>query len=212
MTWIVIALMAVVALGVMRLAGLRGGLMTLAGAALAFAGAGYVLQGRPDLPGQPRERAEQPAPLPLTQARAALMDQFSTGARWLVMADALESRGHTQDAANLIAAQLRRHPNDYDLWVGLGNALADHAHGLTPAADAAFERAKAIGPKAPAAPFFHGLALARSGRVGEGVAEWKALLATAPGNASWRPFVDNAVRMVGGEPEPAAASRAQAGE
>ena len=108
MTWIVIALMAVLALGVMRLAGLRGGLMTLAGAALAFAGAGYVLQGRPDLPGQPRERAEQPAPLPLTQARAALMDQFSTGARWLVMADALESRGHTQDAANLIAAQLRR--------------------------------------------------------------------------------------------------------
>lgn len=212
MTWLIVGLILLAALGTMRLTGLRGGLLTLAGAALAFGSAGYVLQGRPDLPGEPRERAEQPAPLPLTEARAQLMDQFSTGAHWLVMADALETRGHTQDAANLIAAQLRRHPGDYDLWVGLGNALTDHARGLTPAAVAAFQRAMAIGPKAPAAPFFHGLALARSGRIDEGVAEWKALLATAPATASWRPFVENAVRMVGGEPATAAITKVQAGE
>ena len=49
------------------------------------------------------------------------------------------------------------------LWVGLGNALADHAGTMTPAAELAFARAAELAPGYPAPPFFLGLAkLARA--------------------------------------------------
>ncbi|MEQ7872843.1 tetratricopeptide repeat protein [Sphingomonas sp. ASV193] len=205
MSFVLLALIVAIAAGLMWLLRLRGPMLVFGLAALLVGSAGYVLQGHPGLDGAPREGVAPPPPLPLAGARAALMDQFSYGAHWLVMADALESEGETQDAVNLIAAQIKRHPDDYDLWVGLGNALVDHGHGLTPAAQQAFDRAQAIGPAAPAAPFFRGLAMARSGQVDEGVAVWRDLLAHAPANASWRPFIENAISMVsGGGPLPAA--------
>jgi cytochrome c-type biogenesis protein CcmH len=56
-----------------------------------------------------------------------------------------------------------KYPGDAQLWIGLGNALVDHAHGLTPPAEFAYKRAAELAPGHPAAPFFYGLALARSG-------------------------------------------------
>lgn len=198
MSWVGLIVLVAVAIGLMALLRLRGPMLMFGAAAMLLGSAGYVVMGNPGLSGAPREGVLPPPPPPLAGARAALMDQFSYGAHWLVMADALESQGATEDAVNLIATQLKRHPNDYDLWVGLGNALVDHGRGLTPAAEQAFARAEAIGPDAPAAPFFHGLALARSGQIDQGVDEWRRLLAKAPATASWRPFIQNAIDMVGG--------------
>ena len=52
------------------------------------------------------------------------------------------------------------------LWVGLGNALVAHGEGLvSPAAAFAYRRAAQIAPEDPQAPYFYGLALAKSGQI-----------------------------------------------
>ena len=192
--------LAFAAIAAMRLAGLRGPMLTLASAALALGGAGYALQGRPGLSGSPRSAESRSAPLPATGARNALLGQFTVADRWLLIADSYQRRGNTRDAVGVLRAAIREHPRDYGLWVGLGNALADHARAITPAALFAFDRAEQLAPGYPAPRFFRGLALARSGMIEQGLAEWRAILAEAPANASWRPLVEEAILAVGGSP------------
>lgn len=206
-----LALLAAATLGLLWLLKLRGPMMTLAAAAIAFGCAGYALQGRPDLEGSPRVASNRAPPMSLMAARHALMGQFEYADTWLNMADALASRGRTEDAARLLQAQVSRHPGDYKLWIGLGNALADHSRTLSPAARFAFERAAQLAPGHPAPPFFLGLAEARSGNPREAARLWRDILANAPANASWRPLVENGLLAIGegaAEPPP---SQSQAG-
>ena len=63
------------------------------------------------------------------------------------------------------------------MWVGLGNALVDHAGTLTPAGELAYRRAAELAPGHPAPRFFLGLALARSGDRAGAVAMWRQILA-----------------------------------
>ena len=134
--------------------------------------------------------------MPLTEARHALTGQFDYADSWLNFADALASRGRTEDAARLLEAQVKRHPRDYKLWIGLGNALADHSRTLSPAARFAFERAAELAPGHPAPPFFLGLAEARSGNPAEAARLWREILANAPADASWRPLVENGLLAI----------------
>ena len=198
MVFLPVLVIALAALALTRLAGLRGSLLTFAAAALALGGAGYALNGRPGLTGAPRETAERPAPMPLDAPRHALMGSFTNAEHWLIIADSFERRGNTRDAVGLLRSAVRAHPGDYALWVGLGNALTDHARGYTPAAAFAFDRAAELAPRVPAPRFFRGLALIRSGQVAEGAAQWRALLAEAPAEASWRPMVEDALLAING--------------
>jgi cytochrome c-type biogenesis protein CcmH len=191
-----LGLLALVALGLLRLMKVRGPMLTLAAAAIAFGCAGYALQGSPRLAGQPRAAAQRQPPLPLTGARHALMGQFDYSDSWLNMADALASRGNTEDAAKLLQTQVARHPRDYKLWVGLGNALTDHARTITPAARLAYRRATELAPGYPAPLFFLGLAEARSGRPEVAVKLWSEILANAPADASWRPMVEDGLLLM----------------
>ena len=100
MGYLALVLLAVVSLGLLWLMKLRGSMLTLTAAAIAFGCAGYALQGSPGLAGQPRASAQRTPPLPLTGARRALMGQFDYSDTWLNMADALASRGNTEDAAH----------------------------------------------------------------------------------------------------------------
>src|SRR3546814_7478559 len=85
------------------------------------------------------------------------------------------------NAAGVIGSALREHPNNADLWVGLGNALVLHADGMmTPADELAFQHAAAIAPDHPGPTFFYGLALAQGGEFYETEATWHNILATAP--------------------------------
>ena len=191
-----LGLIALLALALLWLMKLRGPMLTLAAAAIAFGCAGYALQGSPDIEGQPRAAAGRAPPLPLTGARQAMMGQFDYADTWLNMADALASRGNTEDAAKLLHTQVARHPGDYKLWVGLGNALTDHARTITPAARLAYARAAELAPGYPAPPFFLGLAEARSGNPQEAVRLWREILATAPPNASWRPLIEEGIALM----------------
>lgn len=198
MGFIWLALLATTTLGLLWLLRIRGVMLTLAAAAVAFGCAGYALQARPDLEGSPRAGSEPAAPMRLAGARQALTGQFDYADIWLNMADALASRGRTEDAARLLASQVKRHPGDYKLWIGLGNALADHSRTLSPAARFAFERAAKLAPGHPAPPFFLGLAEVRSGNPQEAARLWRDILANAPANASWRPLVENGLLAITG--------------
>lgn len=192
--------LALALLVVLRLLGLRGPVLTLSAAALALGCAGYTLQGRPGLAGSPRGATDRQPPLDISGARHALLGQFTAEERWMTIADSLARRGKTDEAARLLVAQVKAHPNNYALWVGLGNALADHARTLTPAARFAFARAQELAPDYPAPRFFLGLAEARSGNPEEAARLWWEVLATAPAGASWVPLVENGLMAIGASP------------
>lgn len=190
----VVALLALLGLALLHVIGLRGPLMLLSAAALALGGAGYALQGRPDLPGNPRDPAmKRRATLPLTEVRKAMMGEFTAANSWLTISESYAARGKTLEAAAILRSAVRERPGDYSLWVGYGNALSDHARTITPAARLAYERALRLAPGHPAPRFFLGLALARSGDREEALTQWRAILAETPANASWRHFVEDGV-------------------
>lgn len=189
----ILLLLILISLGSLWLLRVRGAGLTAAAAALLLGGAGYALQGSPSLPGAPAENMEARNVLPLTDARHAFFGEFAPSEPWLRMSEALARDGKSVEAVGILQNAVKRYPGDAQLWIGLGNALVDHAHGLSPAADLAYKRAEQAAPGHPAAPFFYGLALARSGDRDGAVTLWKQILAKAPPNASWRPLVEQGI-------------------
>ncbi len=158
-------------------------------AALLLGLAGYALQGQPGKPGAPRGADETPAANPeaLVAVRQKLSGSDDQGDRWLMVADALSRHGQFADAANILRGAVDMNPTNAQAWLALANALVSHGQGsLSPAALLAYRRAAAADPVAPGPPFFLGLALARSGKLAAGRAEWAGLLARSPVNAPWR--------------------------
>jgi cytochrome c-type biogenesis protein CcmH len=198
--WLVLAALIALGIGAFRLLGLRGPMLQLAAAALLIGASGYALQGRPSLSGSPRAAAASRQVIPLTGPRDAFFGEFTPSGHWLLLSDSMARRGDTADAAGILRSAVREHPRDVALWVGLGNALVDHASVLTPAAQLAYERAMELAPGHPAAPFFYGLALARSGDRAGALAVWRKLLSEAPADASWRPLVEDAVAALSPKP------------
>jgi len=198
--WLILAALTALGIGAFRLLWLRGPMLQLAAASLLIGASGYALQGRPGLSGSPRAAAANRVVVPLTGARDAFFGEFTPSGHWLLLSDSMVRRGDTADAAGILRSAVREHPRDVALWVGLGNALVDHAGMLTPAAQLAYERAVELAPGHPAAPFFSGLALARSGDRAGALALWREILAEAPADASWRPMVEDAIAAL--EPPP----------
>jgi cytochrome c-type biogenesis protein CcmH len=193
MGWLILVLLIAVGLGGLWLIRVRGGLLTASAAALLIGGAGYALQGRPGLAGSPAAGGEARDIFPLTDARHAFFGNFTPAESWLRMSEALARDGKSEDAIGLLQNATRRYPGDPQLWIGLGNALVDHARGLTPPAEIAYQRAAQLSPGYPGPHFFYGLALARSGDREGALSEWRQILATAPKDASWRPLVEQGI-------------------
>ncbi len=207
MGWLILLLLVALSLGALRLFRVRGGAFTAGAAALLVGAAGYALQGSPDLRGVPAQGIEGRDYFPLTQARHAFFGHFTPAESWLRMSEALARDGHSKDAVGILQNAVNRYPGDAQLWVGLGNALVDHARGITPAAELAYRRAEEVTPGYPGPPFFYGLALARSGDREGAVKLWRNILATAPKDASWRPMVEQGVAALSGSPEPTPPTR-----
>ena len=144
--FVIILSLIVVSLGGVWLLGVRGAPFTASAAALLVAGAGYALQGSPGLPGAPAENNEARDFFPLTQARHAFYGSFTPAEPWLRMSEALARDGQSEDAVGILENAVKRYPGDAQLWVGLGNALVDHARGITPAAELAYRRAEQVTP------------------------------------------------------------------
>jgi cytochrome c-type biogenesis protein CcmH len=193
MGWAALLLLFVMSLLGLWLLGVRGGLFKAVAAALLVGAAGYALQGQPDLAAAPAQGGEAAGVAPLREARHAFFGRFTPAESWLAMSEALARSGHGADAVNILQNAVRRYPGDAQLWIGLGNALVDHARGLTPPAEFAYRQAAELTPGHPAAPFFYGLALARSGDRQAAVQIWTGILKTAPRDAGWRPLVEQGV-------------------
>jgi cytochrome c-type biogenesis protein CcmH len=193
MGWAILLLLVVASFGLLWLLGVRRGLLTGSAAALLLGASGYAFQGRPGLSGASAQGGESRNVLPLTQARHAFFGQFAPAESWLRMSEALARDGQYEDSVGILQNAAHRYPGDPQLWIGLGNALVDHARGLTPPAELAYRRAAEAAPGHPAAPFFYGLALARSGDREGAIAVWRHILAHAPPNASWRPLVEQGI-------------------
>jgi cytochrome c-type biogenesis protein CcmH len=200
--WLILLGLLALAAGALWLMRVRGPMINACGAALLLGAAGYALQGRPGLPSAPADTALEHQVVPLSQARHAFFGNFSGEESWLAMAEGLARDGDTEDAVGILRNAVGRYPRNVQLWIGLGNALVDHARGLTPPAELAYKRAAALAPGHPAAPFFYGLALARSGDPHSAVILWQKILATAPADASWRPLVEGGVAALTGQPPP----------
>ena len=190
MGWLILLLLTASGVGALWLLRLRGPMLTAAAAALLIGASGYALQGRPGLPGSSVSQTAGDGNVPLGEARHAFFERFSGAEGWLVMAEALERRGRTEDSAALLQNAVRTRPGDQQLWIGLGNALVAHSSGLTPPAELAFRRAAALNPAHPAPLFFYGLARARSGDHEGALSIWRELLRAAPADAQWRPLVE----------------------
>lgn len=204
MGWLILLLFTAAAIGALWLLRVRGPILTASAAALLVGASGYALQGRPGLAGSSAAAGRGAETVPLAEARHAFFERFGGAEGWLVMAEALERRGNTQDSAALLQNAVRTRPGDIQLWIGLGNALVAHSNGLTPPAELAYRRAAALNPAHPAPPFFYGLARARSGDPASALAIWRSLLQTAPDDADWRPLVEAGIAAL----DPAAAQAA----
>jgi cytochrome c-type biogenesis protein CcmH len=200
MGWLTLLLLIAASLGLLWALGARGGLLTASAAALLLGATGYALQGSPNLGGARAAVGEGHDVFPLTDARHAFFGYFTPAESWLRMSEALERDGRSEDAVGILQNAVKRYPGDPQLWIGLGNALVDHARGLTPPAELAYKRAEQMAPGHPGAPFFYGLALARSGDREGAVAMWQQILKTAPKNAGWRPLVEQGVAALSGQP------------
>jgi cytochrome c-type biogenesis protein CcmH len=203
MGWVILLLLIGASLTLLWWLGVRGGLLTAGAAALVLGASGYALQGSPKTPGAPAASGEGHDIFPLTEARHAFFGNFTPAESWLRMSEALARDGKSEDAVGILQNAVKRYPGDPQLWVGLGNALVDHARGLTPPAELAYRRAAEMAPGHPGAPFFYGLALARSGDRQGALAVWQQILKTAPKDAGWRPLVEQGVAALSGQPSAA---------
>jgi len=203
MGWLILVLLVGLSLGLLWLLRVRGGLFTASAAALLLGSSGYALQGSPNLRGSPVSADEGHEIVPLTDARHAFFGHFTPAESWLRMSEALARDGHSEDAVGILQNAVKRYPGDPQLWIGLGNALVDHARGLTPPAELAYRRAAEVAPGHPGARFFFGLALARSRNPQAAVAIWRDILQTAPSNAEWRPLVERGVAALSEPPSAA---------
>ena len=202
MAWLILATLVGASLVALRALGVRSGLWTASAAALMLGATGYALQGDPSVPAAPAVGGSAEKSLPLTAARHEFFGSFSSGESWMRISEALASSGNQADAVGILSNAVGRHPGDAQLWVGLGNALVDQAHMITPPAEYAYQRAAEVAPGNPAGPFFYGLALARSGDPQAAVAIWQSILATAPKEVSWRPLIEQGVAALS-QPQPA---------
>ena len=198
--WIVMVVLALAAGGgLWRFVRRDQAALQFLGAALLLALAGYAWQGRPELAGRPkpppvRERLPDSE---FARTREDMLGRFDAAARWLTIAEGYQRRGDTRSGAELIRSALREHPNDADLWVGLGNALVIHNDGMmSPAAELAFRRAERIAPDHPGPRYFYGLALAQGGNFEGAERIWSELIAQAPPGAEYRAMIEERLAML----------------
>ncbi|MGB7372878.1 tetratricopeptide repeat protein [Pontixanthobacter sp.] len=166
----------------------RAGWM-LFGATLLFGLTGYAMQGAPGYAGSPTPpRAEiSQSNFAMIDARRDFFGRTTVPSRYVTISDGFARQGQFKDAADFLNNALEENAQDAEAWVALGNAISEHADGaLTPASLYAYAQADSAAPGNPAASYFLGVGLIRSGRPGDARGVWADILAKAPPDAEWR--------------------------
>lgn len=188
--WVSLALLAVVSLGLLIWIGrLKGGLWQVGAATILLGMTGYALQGRPVVPSSPAKSlgGQEDAAVQLVEMRADMDQSFSGAKRWLVTADSFAKQGDYKLSASYIQAGLRQNPEDPDLWSALGLQLMLASQGqMSPPAQLAFDKARAIRPNYPAPYYFAGLSRLFNGDLEGAILLWERALSLATPKAKWK--------------------------
>jgi cytochrome c-type biogenesis protein CcmH len=167
----------------------------------------YWELGSPQLPDFPlASRERQPAASASLEALVAKveahLEKNPTDARgWQVLTPVLMKLGRYDDAVRAVRNTITYGGETAARRADLGEALTGVANGVvTSDAKTEFERAVALDAKEVKAQYFLGLAAEQDGRREDAAATWRALLASGPADAPWRPLVTSALARVGGPP------------
>lgn len=165
-------------------------LWTIAATGLTLGAAGYAWQGSPSLAGHPVSIERQAGQVDpgLVALREAMFGKYGTAIyTYATAAESMVRSGRPDLATVVWLGAVRKYPEDYSLWSGLGLALAEQdGNQISPAAKLAFDKAIALGPLHPGPSFFYGLALVRAGRFAEARPYWAKAVDLAPATISYR--------------------------
>ncbi len=193
--WFVLGLLSVLSLfALVFFVRSSKGLWQVAAAAVLLGMAGYALQGRPSLPPAPAQPLEASAvgATQLVEIRADMDESFGSAKRWLVTADSFAKQGDYPLSASYIQSGLRKDPQNADLWSALGLQLMLASEGqMSPAAQLAFDKARAIRPKYPAPYYFAGLARLFAGDLAGAILLWEKTVSLATPTAKWKTRIES---------------------
>ncbi len=178
----------------------------------------YALSGAPGLPDQPyvRRLADwEKHPNTLTPPQwAALVRSVAARAPnnpevLIALAEAEANAGDSMAATTALRRAVGLRPNRPDLWIGLGMAFMAEGQGEIGAdARAAFSNALKLDPASPPARYFLARADIADGKVDQGLAGWRALLASLPAG---EPLRADLARQIAAVAETGGLPRVEAG-
>jgi cytochrome c-type biogenesis protein CcmH/NrfG len=193
--WLALALLALLSLSVLVYCVRSSkGLWQVAAAAVLLGMTGYALQGRPSLPPAPAQPIEANAAgaTQLVEIRADMDESFGSAKRWLVTADSFAKQGDYPLSAAYIQSGLRSDPQNADLWSALGVQLMLASAGqMSPPAQLAFDKARAIRPNYPAPYYFAGLARLFAGDLDGAILLWEKTVSLATPKAKWKTRIES---------------------
>jgi cytochrome c-type biogenesis protein CcmH len=130
-----------------------------------------------------------------------------------LLAQAYYHTGRYADSAKAYAKAAELDPNNAEIWSALGEVqLLSGPGGVTPAAQASFQKALALNPKDFRARYFMAVEKDQQGKHAEAIDDLIGVLRDSPADASWikpvrelaqRIAVDNKIDISGRLPEPA---------
>ena len=176
----------------------------------------YLIYGQPNMPGFPiaERQSGQLADAPLGQmiakVEARLRAEPRDGDGWAVIAPVYFKLERYKDAANAYAHAAEIKGETVERLAGFADSTVRAADGIvTEDARLAFQKILKLAPGQPQARFWLALAREQDGQVKEALAEYKAIVAAGPADASWRPGVEQHIaevsRRLGGAGEGRAA-------
>ncbi|MGE3987166.1 c-type cytochrome biogenesis protein CcmI [Pseudorhodoplanes sp.] len=163
----------------------------------------YLRWGSPQLPGAPlAARLDAPAEnrsiaSMVAQVEAHLEKNPDDGQGWQVVAPVYMRMGRFNEAVRARANTIRLLGATAEREADLGEAQVAAANGVVTAdAKASFERALKSDAGNTKAQYFSGLAAEQDGRPEEAARVWRAMLASAPPNAPFRPLLQRSLARV----------------
>lgn len=160
----------------------------------------YLMYGAPGMPSFPvAERQAGPlanAPLGqlIAKVEARLRAQPQNGDGWEVIAPVYFKLGRYRDAANAFARAAEIKGETIERLGGFAEATVLAADGIVSEdARLAYQKILKLQPGQPQARFWLALSSEQDGQLSDALAEYKAILAAAPADASWRSSLEQRI-------------------